>query len=101
MEKAINVMNDHIGDPAFNVETFSQEMLTSRMTLYRKITNITGQSPNEFITTIRLKHAAQLLKETSASVAVISEQCGFSSPSYFSKNFKKMFGKLPKEYRMR
>ncbi len=101
LEKAINVMNDHIGDPAFNVETFSQEMFTSRMTLYRKITNITGQSPNEFITTIRLKHAAQLLKETSASVAVISEQCGFSSPSYFSKNFKKMFGKLPKEYRMR
>jgi DNA-binding response OmpR family regulator len=101
LEKAISVMNEHIGDASFNVETFSQEMFTSRMTLYRKICNITGQTPNEFITTMRLKHAAQLLKETSASVAVISEQCGFSSPSYFSKNFKKMFGKLPKEYRMR
>ena len=99
LQKAIEVMNEHIDDPNFNVDSFSSEMCVSRMTLYRKLHNLTGQSTIEFITTIRLKHAAKLLRETSLSIATISDQSGFSNPSYFAMIFKKMFGTSPKDYR--
>lgn len=81
------------------VNQFSDDMCASRMTLYRKIHAITGQSPSEFITTIRLKHAAHLLETSTLSIALVSEHTGFSSPSFFAKQFAKMFGCLPKDYR--
>lgn len=97
--RAQRVVESHLDDKDYNVEQFSNDMCTSRMTLYRKINSITGQSPSEFITTVRLKHAAKLLRTTSLTTQHIAELTGFSSPSYFTKNFKKMFGKLPKDYR--
>ena len=97
--RAQRVVESHLADKDYNVEQFSNDMCTSRMTLYRKINSITGQSPSEFITTVRLKHAAKLLRTTSLTTQHIAELTGFSSPSYFTKNFKKMFGKLPKDYR--
>ena len=97
--RAQKIVESHLSDKEYNVDKFSRDMCASRMTLYRKIHSITGQSPSEFITTIRLKHAANLLRTTTLTTFDISEQTGFSSPSYFTKHFKKMFGMLPKEYR--
>lgn len=97
--RAQKIVESHLSDKEYNVDKFSSDMCASRMTLYRKIHSITGQSPSEFITTIRLKHAANLLRTTTLTTFYISEQTGFSSPSYFTKHFKKMFGMLPKEYR--
>lgn len=70
----------------------------SRMNLYRKLQIITGQKPTEFIRSIRLKKAAGLLTHTELTVIEISEKVGFSTPSYFSKCFKEMFGVLPTQY---
>ena len=99
LARAIKAVQNHLSDKAYGVNQFSDDMCASRMTLYRKIHAITGQSPSEFITTIRLKHAAHLLETSTLSIALVSEHTGFSSPSFFAKQFAKMFGCLPKDYR--
>jgi AraC-like DNA-binding protein len=71
----------------------------SRSTLHRKIKGISDLTPNDFIQLIRLKKAAELLREGSCRVNEICFLVGFSSSSYFSKSFKKQFGVLPKEYK--
>ena len=71
----------------------------SRMNLYRKLQSLTGQTPSEFIRAIRLKKGAQMLVSGVASVAEVADRVGFSTPSYFSKCFKEMFGVLPTQYK--
>ena len=66
----------------------------SRMNLYRKLQAITGQTPTEFIRTIRLKRAAQLLQDGKLNVSEVADRVGFSSSSYFTKCFKEQFGVL-------
>ena len=70
----------------------------SRMNLYRKLQAITGQTPTEFIRTIRLKRAAQLLQDGKLNVSEVADRVGFSSSSYFTKCFKEQFGVLPTQY---
>jgi len=74
-------------------------MCMSRATLYRKITSITGSSPSDFVKNVRLRKAAELLKEGGLSIAEIADQVGFNTPSYFTKSFKKLFGVLPTQYK--
>lgn len=99
LQKAFDVIQNNIKESGYGVEQFSSDMCVSRMTLYRKIQNITGQTPSDFMITIRLKNAARMLRETSLPIAIISDKTGFSNPSYFTKCFQKMFGVLPKQYR--
>ena len=68
------------------------------MSLYRKLQSITGHTPTDFIRSIRLKRAAQLLQGSQLPIVEIANRVGFSSPSYFSKCFREMFGMLPKQY---
>lgn len=67
----------------------------SRMTFYRKIQSLTGQKPTEFIRTIRLRRAAELLRQGSRTVTEVSYATGFSSVSYFSRCFRAMYGVPP------
>jgi AraC-like DNA-binding protein len=68
------------------------------MQLYRKLKSLTNLSGNEFIKNIRLKKAVQLLETQNYNIAEIAYKVGFSDPSYFSKIFKKQYGKSPSEY---
>ena len=70
----------------------------SRMTFYRKIQSATGQKPTEFIRTIRLRRAAELLREGRMTVTEVSYATGFSSVSYFSRCFRAMFGTAPTNF---
>lgn len=70
----------------------------SRSNLYRKIEALTNQSTHEFIRSLRLKRAAQLLKKSSGSVTDIAYAVGFNNLSYFSKTFRQQFGQTPREY---
>ena len=73
-------------------------MLMSRSKLYLKIKALTGYSTSEFIRTIRLKRAVQLLEKSDYTIKEIMFMTGFNTASYFSKCFKKLYGVVPSEY---
>lgn len=84
--------------PELTVEELSRELGMSRVHLYKKLVALTGKSPVEFIRVLRLKRAAQYLRESQMNVSEIAFQLGFNNPKYFSKYFKEEYGVTPKEY---
>jgi DNA-binding response OmpR family regulator len=98
IQKAVKVVEDNMGDSDFSVEKFSRELGMSRVHLYKKLLSLTGKSPIEFIRTIRLQRAAQLLQKSQLSVSEIAYKVGFNNPKYFSKYFKDQFNILPSAY---
>lgn len=99
LQRAVTNVECHITDTKYNVETLASDMCMSRMTLYRRLHQQTGQSPSDFIRDIRLKHAARLIKDfPNKSVTDIAAATGFSSPAVFRRQFKAMFGVTPSEY---
>ncbi|MFD2937398.1 ATP-binding protein [Spirosoma flavum] len=98
LQKALAVTEANLANVAFDVDGFSREMGLSRTQLHRKLTALTEQSPNEFIRSIRLQRAASLLKQQQGNVADVAYQVGFSSPNYFTKCFRDVYGQTPTEY---
>lgn len=92
------MVEKNLSNPEYSIEDLSRDMCMSRATLYRKITSITGSSPSGFVKNVRLRKAAELLKEGGLTIAEIADQVGFNTPSYFTKSFKKLFGVLPTQY---
>ena len=82
-------------DPQFDVGIFGKRVGLSRSQFYRKISSVTGLSPNDFIKEFRLKKALTLMETKQGNVAQIAFDSGFNSPSYFSKCFQKRYGVLP------
>ncbi|MDO6430312.1 two-component regulator propeller domain-containing protein [Flavitalea sp. BT771] len=98
LQQALKIVEDHIDSPGFSVEDLSQEMHMNRVTLYRKILSLTGKTPIEFIRSIRLKRAVQLLEKSGKSVAEIAYEVGFNDPRLFTKFFKEEFKVTPSQY---
>ena len=98
IEKAVNYVSDNIDRSDLSVEELSDKLGMSRVRLYKKIKQITGKTPIEFIRVIRLKRAAQLLRESQLNISEIAYQTGFNNPKVFSKYFKEEFGVLPSIY---
>jgi signal transduction histidine kinase/ligand-binding sensor domain-containing protein/DNA-binding response OmpR family regulator len=98
LKQALEIVEKHMDEPGFSVEDFSREMFMNRVTLYRKILSITGKTPLEFIRSIRLKRAAQLLEKSGMSIAEIAYEVGFNNPKVFSKSFKEEFHVSPSQY---
>jgi signal transduction histidine kinase/DNA-binding response OmpR family regulator len=98
IRKAIGIVDQHISDSAFGSDEFCREIGMSRSQLHRKLKALTSQPASEFIRTIRLKRAANLLKDSHLSVEEVSYRVGFNSAAYFTKCFKSLFGKTPSEY---
>lgn len=98
LKKAIAVVEKNLSDPDFETEFFARELFVSRSQLHRKLTGLTGQTPGEFIRTIRLKRAAQLLQKQGATVSEVAYEVGFNNLSYFAKAFRRQFNCSPSEY---
>ncbi len=98
LTQALEIIEKQINNPDFSVDEFSKELFMSRVTLYRKINSLTGKSPLDFIRSIRLKRAAQLLVKSGMSVAEVAYEVGFNNPKVFSKLFKAEFMMTPSEY---
>ncbi|MEM6319493.1 MAG: two-component regulator propeller domain-containing protein [Bacteroidota bacterium] len=98
LKRAVDLVEDHMDDSEFNVEALVKEMFISRSKLYLKIKALTGQSTSEFIRTVRLKRAVQLLEGSDYTIKEIMFMTGFNTASYFSKCFKQQFGMVPSEY---
>lgn len=98
LKRAVSIIEDHMSESEFNVEALVREMYLSRSKLYLKLKALTGQSSSEFIRTIRLKRAVQLLEKSDYTIKEIMFMTGFNTASYFSKCFKNQFGVVPSEY---
>lgn len=100
MDKAIYVIEKNLDNLEFNVNMFAQEMAIARTKLFVKLKAITGQTPNDFILTVRMKRAAFLLKNhLELNISEISDRIGCSSPRYFTRVFKEKYNMTPQAYR--
>lgn len=98
IQKAVAVIETHLDDPHFDAEGLETALNLSRMQLYRKLKSITNASATEFIRQVRLQRAAQLLESGQFNVSEVAYRVGFNDPAYFSRCFKKEFGKAPQEW---
>ena len=101
IRQALDVVEKNISNPDFSVAELSRELYMSRVALYKKLLALTGRTPIEFIRSVRLKRAAQLLGKSQFTIAEIAYEVGFNNPKYFSRYFKAEFGMLPSVYQLR
>lgn len=92
------LIEENFSNSELNVNFLAEQLNISRSGLFAKIKTLADATPNEMIQIIRLKRAAELLKENKYSISEIAYMVGFSSPSYFSKCFLKQFGIRPADY---
>ena len=98
IEKAIAIVEDNINETEFSVEELASSLNISRSYFYKKMIKITGKKPIEFIKTIRMKRAQQLLTESQMQISEIAYILGYNSPKVFSKHFKDEFNISPSEF---
>ncbi|MDO4334492.1 MAG: helix-turn-helix domain-containing protein [Bacteroidales bacterium] len=99
MERILKEINEHIDDQEFNVETLADGVGVSRTHLHRKMKEMIGMTPSDYIRNIRLKRACELLKRSDIEVTQVAYKIGFTSQSHFSTHFKRYTGYSPSEYR--
>jgi signal transduction histidine kinase/ligand-binding sensor domain-containing protein/DNA-binding response OmpR family regulator len=98
IENAVKCVEKNVSASDFSVEDLATELGISRAYVFKKILALTGKTPLEFMRTIRLQHAAQLLEKSQLSVREIAYKVGFNNPKYFTKYFKEQFNLLPSDY---
>ncbi|GAA4442517.1 hypothetical protein GCM10023091_29500 [Ravibacter arvi] len=90
---------ENISDPDFGVNELAREMAMSVSALYRKLRSLTGMTVNDFVKSIRFNEARKLLESGVYLVSEVATMIGFEDNRYFSREFKKIFGKNPNEIR--
>ena len=98
VSKVIEYIESNLTNPQLSVEDLSRKVGMSRGSLYTKILELTGETPVEFIRSVKLDKAAILLEKSDLNVAQVSYSVGFSTPNYFARAFKARFNMLPSEY---
>lgn len=98
LTRLIEIIEDNLENPEFGVEMLAQKATMSQTVLYKKLKALVNMPVNDFIKSIRLKRAAQLLELNQYSIYEVGYMVGFNDRKYFSKEFKKQFGKTPSEF---
>ena len=98
LERVMNAINNHLDDSDLSIDMIADEVGISRVHLHRKMKELTGQTPHDFIRNIRLKRAATLLAGHGMNVTEVMYACGFSNSTSFSTVFKKFYGMSPRDY---
>jgi signal transduction histidine kinase/ligand-binding sensor domain-containing protein/AraC-like DNA-binding protein len=98
IKRALDGVEQNMSNPNYNVDDLGKDVGISRTQLYIKIRALAGQSVNDFIRTIRLKRAAQLLEQNQLTIAEVTYRVGFTDLQHFRDCFKKFFGVIPSEY---
>lgn len=101
MNKIVKVIEARIADPDLNVETLGVEVGISRAHLHRKMKEMIGMTPSDFIRNVRLRRACEILRKHDVDVTQVAYKVGFTSQPHFSTAFKKFTGVSPTEYRAR
>lgn len=99
MQNLYATLQQNIANSDLNLDAFCRELGLSKSNLYRKIKQITGYSPNEFIRNFRLETAAKMLKETDMTITEVYCAVGYNSLAYFSNCFKALYGVSPTEFK--
>lgn len=95
----VKAVEDNLAEPDLDAAKLEDILCISKMQLYRKLKSLAGMTPSEFIKRIRLKYAAVLLRSSKLTVSEIFYQTGFNNRSYFFREFKKIYGQAPNDYR--
>ena len=98
LDRVMTTINARLNDSDLSVDMIAEEVGISRVHLHRKMKELTGQTPHDFIRNIRLKRAATLLASQGMNVTEVMYACGFSSSASFSTLFKKFYGMSPRDY---
>ncbi|MEM9326774.1 MAG: response regulator, partial [Bacteroidota bacterium] len=98
LQEAIKIVENNLGDPNFQVENLCREIGFSQRHLHRKLTALTDLGPNQFIRHVRLKRAADRIRNKTDKISQIAFEVGFNNMSYFNRCFKEQFGVTPGEY---
>ena len=98
LERVMTSINHNLNNTELSVDKIAEEVGISRVHLHRKMKELTGQTPHDFIRNIRMKKAASLLASADMNVSEVMYACGFSNAASFSTVFKKMYGMSPREY---
>ncbi len=98
VQDAVDIVERNMSDTDFTVEALGKALCMSRANLYKKMMSIVGMGPHDFMRTIRLKRAHQLLEKSQKQISEIAYEVGYSSPKRFSENFKAHFGMTPTEF---
>ncbi len=99
IEKVMKIIEENMSDPKFSVSLMASNIGMSHSVLYRKIMALTGQNINEFIKSVKLARASQLILDSDYSINEISDMTGFSNSKYFSTCFKKKYKVTPSSYK--
>ncbi len=98
LKQAVEIIESKMANSDFGVPDLALELCVSRSLLHKKLSSLVGQSAFDFIISLRLKRAAQLIIEGSLKISEIAYQVGFNDPKYFTRCFKKHFEKTPSQY---
>ncbi len=98
MRRVMRVINENMSNPDLSVEIIADKVGISRVHFYRKMKDLTGQAPRDYLKYVRLKEAARLLSAKKLDITGVSIATGFKSLSAFSTNFKALFGLSPTEW---
>ncbi|WEK38154.1 MAG: two-component regulator propeller domain-containing protein [Candidatus Pseudobacter hemicellulosilyticus] len=98
LQQVIRIIEENLDNPDFGVEMLSRQVAMSAPVLYKKIKAVSNMSVNDFVKSLRLKKAAQLLSEKKMIVYEVAYAVGYNDRKYFSREFKKQFGKTPSEW---
>jgi len=98
LDNCIRIVEEHLTDPDFNIDTLANALGMSRSNLYRKIKSISGQSANGFIRFIRLRKAAEIFINTDKTIQETSYMVAINDPKYFREQFYKLFNMNPSQY---
>ena len=98
MDTLLGIIEDNIREPELDINFLCQSLFISRTNLYQKLKSVSDQSVGEFIRTTRLKKAAHIMTHEDIAMTDLIDRIGFQSVSYFSRAFKKEFGKSPSQF---
>ena len=98
LEKFVKLVEDNIDDTELSGDVLACELGMSKGNLYKKLKTLSGMTVNIFVRTIRLKVAANLLKQGNYNISEVAYSVGFNNPKYFSTCFSEMYSVSPKEY---
>ena len=99
LQQVQDIIHEHITDAAFGNEQLAKAMFLSESQLFRKLKALCGKSTANYIRSIRLQKALELLQTSDKTITAIAFDVGFNDPAYFSRTFSKEFGKPPSQIR--